>query len=338
MQGARTPGKPRVVKAPAWMLALGALGGLALGVVACRSRHADASNPPSDAALASSSPAASDAAAATAADELAADVRSRIDTARIRLGADARIDVENGVFVFVAGPTDGTASDKVWDASLALARKSLAALLNGRFATLPDRAEAFYIFPSQAPYDAFCRRLHGGPCASPWAVHETASHAAYVNQGPGLTTLTHELVHPILEADFPHAPAWINEGIASLYEAPVFPRSGEIEGVTNWRRKDLFDALASREGRAGVRLDALFGMSDDDFRAHGDDPSASNVHFAMARYACLWLEGRKQLWPFYHAWRDGAADDPSGEKAFARVVGKTPAEANAEWLRWVRTQ
>ena len=48
-----------------------------------------------------------------------------------------------------------------------------------------------------------------------------------------------------------------------------------------------------------------------------------------------WLDAGGKLWPFYWAWRDGVLDDPSGEKAFMRVVGRTPAEANGDWARWV---
>jgi hypothetical protein len=72
-------------------------------------------------------------------------------------------------------------------------------------------------------------------------------------------------------------------------------------------------------------------MTRADFHA-GDE----NLHYAMARYVCQWLDARGQLWPFYHAWRDGVTDDPAGEKAFARAVGMTPAQANESWVKWVR--
>ena len=56
----------------------------------------------------------------------------------------------------------------------------------------------------------------------------------------------------------------------------------------------------------------------------------------MARYACQWLDQKKALWPFYQRWRDNQAADPTGEKAFAEVVGHTPAEATTEWVKWVK--
>ena len=50
-------------------------------------------------------------------------------------------------------------------------------------------------------------------------------------------------------------------------------------------------------------------MSDATFR--DDDES---LHYAMARYACQWLDERGQLWSFYRAWRDDVTDDPTGER------------------------
>jgi hypothetical protein len=139
------------------------------------------------------------------------------------------------------------------------------------------------------------------------------------------------MVHPLLEADFPGAPTWIDEGIASLFEAPLLPRPGEIHGAKNWRLPRLRAAVASPRDREGARLDALFGMSDERFR--DDDES---LHYAMARYVCQWLDERALLWKFYRAWRDGRADDPTGAKSFEAVVGSTPSDANDTWVSWVR--
>jgi hypothetical protein len=41
-------------------------------------------------------------------------------------------------------------------------------------------------------------------------------------------------------------------------------------------------------------------------------------------------------WPFYTPWRDGLADDPTGERSFTRVTGLTPAQANDAWAKWAR--
>ena len=39
-----------------------------------------------------------------------------------------------------------------------------------------------------------------------------------MNSATALGTLSHELVHPYMETNFPNVPSWFNEGLASLYE------------------------------------------------------------------------------------------------------------------------
>ena len=62
----------------------------------------------------------------------------------------------------------------------------------------------------------------------------------------------------------------------------------------------------------------------------------ADLPYAMSRFLCQWLDRTGKLWPFYHAWRDAVTGDPNGEKAFERITGQTPRDANAAWLKWVR--
>jgi hypothetical protein len=212
-----------------------------------------------------------------------------------------------------------------------LVHRALDALYNGRFTTHPARPVAVYLFSSKAPYEQFCQSRFHEECMSPFGFYRPDVRTIVMNAGPGIGTLTHEIIHPLVEADFKDAPTWIDEGIAALYEAPVLPREGEIHGAKNWRLPRLVAALGPRKGQPAARLDALFGMTDAAFR-DGDEP----LHYAMARYACQWLDQRGKLWAFYRAWRDTRDTDPTGERAFAAVVGQTPAEANDAWQAWVK--
>jgi hypothetical protein len=60
----------------------------------------------------------------------------------------------------------------------------------------------------------------------------------------------HELVHPLVQTDFPRAPSWFEEGIAALFEKPVFDPLGELHGGRNWR-SDRLDAALAPEDAAG---------------------------------------------------------------------------------------
>ena len=260
--------------------------------------------------------------------DLAADLSARTDAARALLSSpSAPARVESGVFLFVSAPH----ADAYTDAATKLTRTAVADYFAGeRFTVRPDRAVTVFVFPDATSYQAFCRRRYGGPCESPFGFYRPGEREIAFDASRGVSTITHEIVHPLLAADFVEAPAWFDEGLASLFEAPLMPRPGIIHGDWNWRFDHLRDSLRSPAVAPSVRLDTLFGMTTADFRG-GDAP----LHYAMARYACMWLDSRDELWPFYRAWRDGIARDPSGDRAFARVVGETPMEANAEWVAWL---
>ena len=253
--------------------------------------------------------------------DLAADLAARREKLTKIFGAKARFEVVEGVFLIVS-PSGALGNSTV------VARNALAAYYNGRFAARPARALSVLLFDTAPPYEAHCRLRNGKDCTTPFGFYEPSDRTIVMNAGPGLGTLTHELVHPIVEADFPKAPTWIDEGLASLYEGFAFPRLGEIRGVKNWRHPALAAALREKTGRP--TLPALFAMSDEDFR--GDDES---LHYATARYFCQWMESQGKLWTFYQAWRDGHASDPTGVAAFTKVMGKAPAELDGAWHAWV---
>jgi hypothetical protein len=279
---------------------------------------------------ASSAPSPAESAARLAPDlpyDLQTDLQARTDEARRQLGTRTVVRVEGDVFVLAAL----RASPK-FDQAADLTRQALDAFYRaGRFTKHPDRAVSAFIFDAQQPFDVHCGSRAGAEPESLFGMYTLKTRTICVNAGPGASTLVHEIVHPVIQTDFPHAPAWIDEAIASLYETPIFPKRGEIQGVTNWRLARLQRALDSAANKDKVRVDALFAMSDADFRGPDID-----LHYAIARFFAQWLDARKALWPFYCGWRDGYTDDRSGEKAFRAAVGKMPAEVNDEWIAWVR--
>jgi len=258
--------------------------------------------------------------------DLAHDLGVRDADAHTRLGKGIETATVGGVFLLVGarGFTGGAFAQ-----SRDLVTRALAAFTNGRFAKTPREAITVYLFGDAASYGAFCKAAIHEPYISPYGFYWPSERWMVRNAGLGLGTLTHELVHPLVEADFPRAPTWLNEGIASVFEAPAFTKPGEIHGVKNWRLPRLKQALASGE-RPKALPHTLFGMSDETFR--DDDES---LHYALARYVCQWLDERGKLWDFYHAFRDERDADPSGEKAFTRVVGMPPVEADRAFLGWL---
>src|SRR6478609_6345548 len=253
--------------------------------------------------------------------DLPADVAARSAEARLELGPRARVEVVEDVFVLITPPGRGAVLG-----TARLTRQVLGAYFNRRFEKRPERAVAVYLFPEARSYEAYCQKRWSTPCSSPFGFYRPDERRIVMNIGPGVGTLTHELVHPIVESDFPEAPAWLNEGIASLFEALTMPTPGQIHGVKNWRHARPLPALRSPRERDQASLRRLFSLDDATFRGASED-----LNYATARYFCQWLDQQGKLWPFYRRYRDERRDDPSGERAFIAVFGKTPEEADAEW-------
>ncbi len=257
--------------------------------------------------------------------DLEADREGRLKLAREDLGGGTKAIRVAPIFI-VAGP-----SPAVTSSATPFIEAVIAAYTNGRFGKAPAQAISIYIFPEPTSYHGFCRKHYGGKeCISRFGFYEPNDRKIIMNGGAD-GTLSHELAHPFVETDFPDAPTWINEGIASLFEQPILAGRGEIHGGKNWRFPRLRNAMNSAKEDPSIRLETLFTIGDDDFRNGSED-----LHYAMARYFCQWMDEKGKLWPFFHAWRDNAKDDPRGEKAFIEVMGKTPKDASADWRRWLR--
>lgn len=257
--------------------------------------------------------------------DVEADREERLQAAHLELGANAHALRVASPFV-LAGP-----SKAATHGAAPFIESVLAAYTNHRFDKSPTRAISIYVFPAAAQYHAFCRRQYGGDeCVSRFGFYLPDERKIIMQGGAG-GTLSHELAHPFYEADFPGGPTWLNEGIAALFEQPILHPKGEIHGGKNWRLPRLLQALGSPKESSYARLETLFGMTDEVFRGEHE-----SLHYAMARYACQWLDEHAWLWPFYRAYRDGIATDTSGRAAFTQVVGKSPAEATTEWKRWLR--
>ena len=258
--------------------------------------------------------------------DLAADRERRAKVAKEELGPRTTTTVISDIFVVVGPPGWQGAS---LESSVSLMRNAMAGYMNNRFGKKPSEAISVYLFPEAASYEAFCKKKYDAPCIAHYGFYQPGDRYMVMNIGLGLGTLTHEIVHPLVESDFPDAPTWINEGIASVFEAPVITKPGEIHGVKNWRHPRLKRALQSPAERDAAQLSTFFGMDEESFRSEHED-----LHYAMARYICQWLDERGKLWPFFQRWRDTHVTDPTGRKAFEDIVGMTPEAANPLWAKW----
>ena len=198
-------------------------------------------------------------------------------------------------------------------------------MLNKDFFSTPvSEIITIYLFRDSQSYKQYSLSLFGQNPTTPYGYYLPHHQVLLMNISTGTGTLVHEIVHPLLAVDFPQAPSWFDEGLASLYEQ-CRERDGKIVGLLNWRLPVFQDGL-----RAGhlVPLEKLLATNRDQFY---EDPHG--MHYAQARYLCYYLQEKNLLRKFYQQFKTNCSSDPTGTATLLRITGKSSLkQLQSEWL------
>jgi hypothetical protein len=190
----------------------------------------------------------------------------------------------------------------------------------------PTPGLEIWLFKDRSSYLRGAKQFFGDEPDTPFGYYSARHRALIMNIGPGAGTLVHELVHPYVEANFPEAPAWFNEGLASLYERPT-EVDGHIRGLPNWRLPLLQKEIRAGRGRTLV---SLLETTTAEFYGATDET------YARARYLCYYLQERGLLLDFYRRFRAHHAEDPTGVATLRAVLGTDDLTAfEARWTGFV---
>ena len=200
-------------------------------------------------------------------------------------------------------------------------------LLKDFFAKAPEQLEDVWVFKDAATYTKYSRSLFQTEPTTPYGFYLSDRRAMVMNIRPGYGTLTHELVHPFMHANWPDGPAWLNEGLGSLFEFPG-ERDGHFVGQLNWRLPGLQAAL--REEAGVPKFSQLLRTTAAEF--YDDD---TGVHYAMARYLCYWLQEKGLLIKFVARAQALKAKDATGWQALEEVLGVDPDTMQKDWEKFV---
>jgi hypothetical protein len=237
-----------------------------------------------------------------------------------RLG-DAKIRVEDP-FVVVS---DGTMEEL--EQGLSTVRWAVQHLEADFFAARPTRILDVFLFVGSEGYERGVTSLTGEEPSTPYGFYSRTHNGLFMDISTGGGTLVHEIVHPYVEADFPNAPPWLNEGLGSLFEQSA-SRDGHIVGLTNWRLRGLQRAIKDKRVPT---FKTLTHFGDNEF--YGDE---SGVNYAAARYLMFYLQERGKLRDFYVAFRAARAKDPSGYATLVAALGVEDMTAfEADWRDYV---
>jgi hypothetical protein len=158
-----------------------------------------------------------------------------------------------------------------------------------------------------------------GPLPSEWGFYLPMVRIAFANIGASIGNLRHELAHPMVDDDYPKIPAWLGEGVGSLYGTARWKRD-KFEFLVNYRLRDVQRAL--REGKLPTFAELATSTSKE---VHGPE---GMIYYGMARYVLLYAEQQGKLSPLYGDLR--AADHKSHAMILANHLDERA------FLAWVK--
>jgi hypothetical protein len=195
------------------------------------------------------------------------------------------------------------------------------------FAKDPSAIITIWLFKDRRSYWINSTRLTGEEPTTPFGYYSAAHRSLIMDIHTGGGTLVHEIVHPFVEANFPAAPSWLNEGLGSLYEG-VGRRNHRIWGYINWRLPGLQRAI--RKG--GIpRTEDLMAQTTRQFYLR--DPG---TNYAQSRYLLYYLQDKGLLRTYYQRFVKNQKSDPTGYKTLREVLGTDGDDMNAFQRRWER--
>ena len=101
-----------------------------------------------------------------------------------------------------------------------------------------------------------------------------------------------------------------------------------MHGYTNWRLGGLKQAI---RGKRVPPFKTTMSTTTREF--YDEDPG---TNYSQARYLCYYLQQQGLLRKYYHAFRRGAKDDPTGYKTLKAVLGRRDIDTfQKEWETWV---
>jgi hypothetical protein len=109
-------------------------------------------------------------------------------------------------------------------------------------------------------------------------------------------TLYHELFHLLVRTDAGDMPAWLDEGLASLYSTSTW-RGDTLVGGDSWRMEQLDNFYLRKTGQRGIPvLDSLINYNWEEFNGGpANNLCRAAVNYALANHFLLYVQEKGKL-------------------------------------------
>jgi hypothetical protein len=216
---------------------------------------------------------------------------------------------------------------RVRERAVGVVRWTVQHLQQEYFPKKPNKILDIWLFADEESYRSESWRLFQDKPDTPYGYYSSSHNALVMNISTGGGTLVHEIVHPFMEANFPEAPSWFNEGLGSLYEQSA-ERKGHMVGLTNWRLAGLKRAIRHHDVPSFA---TLMSTSRDEF--YDKDPG---TNYSQSRYLLYYLQEKGLLKTYYEQFHQNHKQDPTGLNTLKKVLQTDDIPAfQTKWQRYV---
>ncbi|RPI17923.1 MAG: hypothetical protein EHM58_07300 [Ignavibacteriae bacterium] len=199
---------------------------------------------------------------------------------------------------------------------------------NDYFEKSPNEITTIFLFKDDATYRNWAKKLFDDDDLSRFGYYKPSQRVMLMNISTGTGTLVHEMTHALVRFDFPDIPSWFNEGLGSLYERCSL-NNKNIIGYVNWRLPRLQESFTKNEY---IPLEDLVKMDENTFYNANSD-----LHYAEARYFCMYLQEKGMLKSFYKLYRDGFNNDMTGKTFIEKLFAKDLNSVDKEFVIWAKS-
>jgi len=208
----------------------------------------------------------------------------------------------------------------------------------------PDQLLTVYMLRNQQTLRQTAKLVHGIILPDPNIGYSNLSDLSLLGLGDArhLGTMYHELFHLVIRTDLGDIPAFLDEGLASLYSVSKWKNDTLLGDYRPWRLKELEEAKYATDKQLQIpSLDKLINYSWDEF----DGVETKNVcqvavNYALSNFIMIYLQEKRLLQQMVTAFKNRpfVPDDPASVKTnlqiFESVVKDSIANFTTRFDDW----
>ena len=197
------------------------------------------------------------------------------------------------------------------------------------FKNNPENIIDIWILKNRAEYIKFNHALLNSTSRDDVAgYYMKDKNALVLDITTGIGTIVHEMVHAFMDNNFPDAPAWFDEGLASLYEGLISDNQG-IKGDLNWRLPLLKQTIRAD------KLNSFKRLTDMNATEFYNNQTVS-INYAQARYIFYYLQEKGLLTKFYQTALANIKKDPTCYESLKHILDKKDMKKfTKEWEKYI---